>query len=390
MRIHPFLIATALAVVSSVPAAAQTAPAAAPACAQVTAANAEDCLRLNHVQVVGTHNSYHLAPEPAILKAIGEHAVSIDYTHRPLPYQLETLGVRQFEIDVYADPKGGYYAKPRVTELGPGLEQVRMPGPEMAAPGLKVLHMPQVDFQSTCATFTRCLTELRDWSKAHPRHVPIAVLIEVKGGEPPSERTRPAARPLPFDAAQLDGLDAEIRAVFDEVHILTPDDVRGNSATLRDAIASKGWPMLRESRGKILFAMDNAGAPRDAYLAGHPSLKGRVLFVSVEANHPAAAFMKLNDAMGPAADRIAAAVRDGFIVRTRSDEPGREAMTGDTTRRDSAFRSGAQYVSTDYPEPTPYESGKGYVVKLPGGAPVARCNPVSAPKGCQDAFLSER
>ena len=236
MRVLPFLVATALAVASSSRATAQSAPAA-PACVQVTAANAEDCLRLNHVQVVGTHNSYHAAPEPAILKAIGDHAASLDYTHRPLPYQLETL---------------------------------------------------------------------------------------------------------------------------------------------------------RESRGKILFAMDNAGAPRDAYLAGHPSLKGRVLFVSVEARHPAAAFMKLNDATGPAADRIAAAVRNGFIVRTRSDEPGREAVTGDTTRRDSAFRSGAQYVSTDYPEPSPYASGKGYVVNLPGGVPVARCNPVSAPKGCQDTFLSEK
>ena len=383
------LLAPVLCFVLPVAARAQVPPAV-PACTTVTAVTADDCLRLNHLQVVGTHNSYHLAPEPAVLKAIGARANGLDYTHRPLTYQLETLGVRQFEIDVYADPKGGYYARPRVTDLGPGLEHVPMPGPELNEPGLKVLHVPQVDFRSTCPTFRRCLTELRGWSLAHPRHVPIAVLIEVKGGEPANGRTPPQARPLPFDAAQIDGLDAEIRAVFDEVHLLTPDDVRGDAATLREAVAARGWPTLRASRGKVLFAMDNAGAPREAYLAGHPTLERRVLFVSVEPSHPAAAFLKLNDAMGPAADRIAAAVRDGFIVRTRADEPGREARTGDTTRRDSAFRSGAQYVSTDYPEPSPYASGKGYVVRLPGGAAVARCNPVAAPVGCRDEWVGER
>ena len=143
------LLAPVLCFVLPVAARAQVSPAL-PACTAVTAATADDCLRLNHLQVVGTHNSYHLAPEPAVLKAIGARANGLDYTHRPLTYQLETLGVRQFEIDVYADPKGGYYARPRVTDLGPGLEHVPMPGPEMNEPGLKVLHVPQVDFRSTC------------------------------------------------------------------------------------------------------------------------------------------------------------------------------------------------------------------------------------------------
>ncbi len=359
-------------------------------CTTITAATADDCLRLNHLQVVGTHNSYHIAPEPDILAALGNRARGVAYTHRPLAQQLEALGMRQFEIDVYADPQGGAYASPDLSALGPGLDRVRGPGPGMREPGLKVLHTPPYDFRTTCPTLRACLIEIRDWSQVHPRHVPIAVMIEVK--DPTADERHRALVPHapPFDAAQLDGLDVAIRAVFDEAHLLTPDDVRGNAATLRDAIAAHGWPTLREARGKVLFLMDNTGPHRDLYLEGREALQGRVMFVSVDATHPAAAFVKANDALGAGADRIARAVRAGSIVRTRADEPGREAHTGDTTRRDAALSSGAQYVSTDYPEPSPYPSGKGYVVRLPGTTGVARCNPVSAPPGCRDEWLTER
>ena len=50
-------------------------------------------------------------------------------------------------------------------------------------------------------------------------------------------------------------------------------------------------------------------------------------------------------------ERIAALVRDGYIVRTRADADTFEARTNSTERRDRALGSGAQYVSTDYPEP---------------------------------------
>ena len=56
----------------------------------------------------------------------------------------------------------------------------------------------------------------------------------------------------------------------------------------------------------------------------------------------------------------------------------KEARANDPTRRDRALAGGAQYVSTDYPEPRAEWSG--YCVKLPGGA-VARANPVSGPPG---------
>ena len=37
---------------------------------------------------------------------------TIDYTHAPIPEQLDQHGIRQFELDVFPDPDGGLYATP--------------------------------------------------------------------------------------------------------------------------------------------------------------------------------------------------------------------------------------------------------------------------------------
>jgi hypothetical protein len=143
---------------------------------------------------------------------------------------------------------------------------------------------------------------------------------------------------------------------------------------------------LRSARGKILFVLDNTDHHKASYLEGNPSLEGRVLFVSAEPGEPTAAFIKMNEALGPAEERIRQRVQEGFLIRTRSDIPTEEARSGDTKRRDAAFRSGAHYVSTDYPEPSPF--GSGYIARLPGGERLtARCNPVNAPNGCRNEWL---
>ena len=126
-------------------------------------------------------------------------------------------------------------------------------------------------------------------------------------------------------------------------------------------------------RGLVLFALDNEGSLRDLYLEGHPALRDRVIFASVAPGHPAAAWFKLNDPVKDF-DRIQRLVREGFLVRTRADADTRQSRTGDVSQRDKALASGAQFISTDYPEPDRRFSD--YCVRLPGGI-VARPNPVS-------------
>ena len=233
--------------------------------------------------MLGTHNSYHVAPPAAVLATLGARGRALEYTHKPLRTQLSELGVRQFELDVFADPAGGRFARPVALRTVKGLEP---PGPELLAPGFKVLHVQDIDYRSTCATLVACLRVIRDWSRSNPWHVPVLIMIEVKDEAIDDPDGLGFVKPVPIDADALRALDQEIRSVFDDAHILTPNRVRGTHPTLAAALQSEGWPLLRAVRGKVMFALDNTDDHRTDYLRGNPSLEGRVLFVSSASENP--------------------------------------------------------------------------------------------------------
>ena len=300
----------------------------------------DDTLRTNQVQVLATHNSYHIQQDAPIASS-----VTTQYTHAPLDQQLD-LGVRGFEIDVVNAPDGSF----------------------------PVLHTPVVDNTSNCTPLAQCLQVTRAWSKAHPGHVPIFILIEPKNDDVDFVIDPTLRR---FDAAGVDQLDKTVRSSLGR-QLITPDSVRGKSKTLRAAVTGRGWPTLGKTRGKVLVALNTAGAIRDAFLQGHPSLEKRAMFVTADEASPAAAVIKVDD---PDEARIQALVKQGFIVRTRADADLVEARANDVTRRDIALRSGAQIVSTDFEVAVPAIGGD-YVVQIPGGTP-AGCDPVNAPKNCR-------
>jgi hypothetical protein len=67
----------------------------------------------------------------------------------------------------------------------------------MRQPGFKVLHVPDVDVRASCLTFNACLGIVRDWSRVHPRHAPILILINAKDGRKPpaAPRCSPLTKP---------------------------------------------------------------------------------------------------------------------------------------------------------------------------------------------------
>ncbi len=341
-------------------------------------------VRLNEIQVLASHNSYHVEPEPTLLSALkgflGEQANGFEYTHRPMADELDA-GVRQVELDVFVDdPAGGRYAQPVLVPTL-GLEPV---DPAMSEPGLKVFHVQEVDYRSSCPTLVDCLTQVRDWSDAHPDHLPITIQIEAKDGTIPDPGLGFVV-PLPWTAADFGTLEAEIGSVFAPERVLTPDEVRGRFDTLAEAVQAGRWPTLDQARGQVMFVLDDKGAKRDAYRTQVPELADRSVFVDVPESDPDAAMMVVNDPIGDA-DRIRTLVEAGYIVRTRADGDTVQARTGDTTQRDAALASGGHYVSTDYIWPDD-RFGTGYVVDLPGDT-AARCNPVNAPRRCERADLS--
>jgi hypothetical protein len=348
-----------------------------------------DSVRLNQIQVIGTHNSYHagLAPSEAKLWEQKNPKLyqALEYRHRPLEEQLAS-GVRQIELDIYADSKGGRYAHPMGIDAvaAAGLPEDPQFDPDglMNKPGFKVMHVQELDYRSTCQQLIACLKIVRAWSQAHKDHVPIFILLETKESELPAEYH--ARVPEKFTKEVFDALDAEIRSVFKPDEMITPDQVRGKHATLEEAVLRNEWPTLATARGKVVFLMDQRPVG-PVYLEGHPALRGRIIFTNAQPGQPDCAFTEENDG---SQETIAALVSKGYLVRTRTDADTKQARSNDSARREIALASGAQLLSTDYPQSEPSQWTP-YFVALPGGA-VARCNPVNGPPSCSNqAFTTQ-
>lgn len=337
-------------------------------------------LKMNDLQAVGSHNSYKLAIPPVELELIRQYnpdsAASLDYSHLTLPIQLD-LGMRQIELDIVFDPQGGRFADPllpRQTATTYGAQPYD--SRDMHRPGFKVLHSQDLDVRSSCPTWVQCLEIIKSWSDQHPRHVPILIMFNAKEGGSAFPGVTPA---LDFSVAAYRALDAEILSVFPRQRIITPDEVRGNFPTLREAVLAGNWPDLDAARGRVFFALDEGPEKVRRYMDGNTSLQGLPIFVnSISEQEDHAAYFTINN---PVADqeRIRAAVKSGFIVRTRADANTSEARQNSTSRREAAFESGAQYISTDYY--VPRLEWNGYSVKLPGDSP-ARCNPLRRDAQC--------
>jgi len=347
----------------------------------------DNAIRINQIQVIGSHNSYHAGIAPSESKLFQEKNLKLyqafEYRHRPLDQQLNS-GIRQIELDIYADSTGGHYAHPggpvAVAAAGLPADPVFDPQGLMSKPGFKVMHVQDLDYRSTCQPFIACLEIVRTWSKAHPSHVPIYILIETKQTDlPPQYHALPTEK---FTLSTFDALDAEIHSVFAPDEMITPDQVRGKHKTLEEAVLQNQWPTLAKARGKVVFLMDQRPMG-PIYLEGHPALRGRVIFTNAAPGQPDCAFTEQNDGTQ---ETIADLVRKGYMVRTRTDADTKEARTGETIRRDAALASGAQLLSTDYPSSEP-SVWTNYSVSLPNGA-VARCNPVNASTECSDKALS--
>lgn len=329
-------------------------------------------LRISQLQVIGSHNSYKLAPQPELLhlmKLASRDVEGIDYAHLSLTDQLN-LGLRNLELDVYNDPDGGRYAAPlgnRLLREAGGTPWVHDPAGDLAKPGFKVIHDADFDFRTWHITLESAMATLREWSAANPGHLPIVVTFNCKQGKGPVPG---AVEAVPFDTDSLRALDAALVAGVGPDRVLRPDAVRGEHASLRQAVLNDGWPTVEQAQGKFIFVLDEGGETRAAYLRAFPGLRGAAMFADVPPDQPEAAIFVMNEP-----DRDEQKIREltdmGFMVRTRADAGTKEARATDFRRFEAAARSGAQIITTDYYIPDRKFSDR-YVVRFEGGALVRR------------------
>lgn len=291
-------------------------------------------IRINHIQFVGSHNSYKRAMPDGFIKHLmkvnPKLLKSLEYEHIPLSDQLD-LGIRKLELDVF------YVA-----------DEERFP----------VGHVQQIDMNSNCSTLRICLAQIISWSNNNSTHPPIWISFNAKDsyilGLPKPETFTPKAFAL-------------MDSIFEEI--------LGEKLIRPGEIVDLHWPLLDEARGKFILILDEVGKKRDIYLN---NWKSRPMFTNVNEGHPAAAIMIINDPIGQFKE-IQRLVRAGYMVRTRADADTLEARQNDSSRREAAFDSGAQAVSTDYYLPANH-FGNQYQVSLPRSV---ICNPVTAPVTCK-------
>ena len=351
-------------------------------------------LKLNQIQIIGSHNSYKKVPDPRVMKFLmkfrkqlgkDNDPIGLDYGQLPFDSQFSYYPVRGLEIDIQNDPKGGAFYKRKINALVHGMHQ-NSHVEALRQPGFKVLHIKDVDYQTNYFTFIDALTALKKWSDEHPNHLPIFINLETKTGGPGDAngflRFLGFKRTVPFDASACDSIDAEIKRVFGNElsSILTPDKLKGKYASLDDMAKNNGWPLLDQCRGKIVFIM--LGDIKDLYLQGHPGLAGRAMCMYSSPGQPECAFIMQDDPIHDSAS-IPVLVKKGYIVRTRSDAETVESRTNDTRPRDAAFVSGAQIISTDYYKPDLRFST--FDVKWDGNH-VGRVNPIT---GAGSGWLDE-
>lgn len=332
-------------------------------------------LRLDQLRMVGTAESYKQKPGSALMGLIRmggkKDAEALDYGHPSLQAQLDA-DVRALQFDVAYDPEGGAYKNP----AGASMAMDLLPGDyikAMSKPGFKVIHVLDVDYGSSCLALSDCLREVAAWSRAHPRHLPIIIALKTNDTKTPMPG---ATKPQPCDEAAMNALENEIRAVFTPERLITPDQLQGRHASLREAALAHAWPKLGAARGKVMFVLDDSAAKIRAYQGSRKSLEGRAMFVT--GDETLAAFVSVADPQKDGS-RIQQAVRSGLMVITRADEETREARENKTARRDAAFASGAQIVQTDFAAADPAIGN--YRVTLESN-PMAMCGTELQPERC--------
>lgn len=345
-----------------------------------------DTIAINKLQFLGSHNSYRIKNDTLwnelnrwkhpFTKTFVTN--SWNYTHLPLDTQLTKYGIRSLELDIYYDPQGGRYYKQKGNKKIKN--SVNSNIEDLNKPGLKVMHVPDYDYKTHHYLFKDALQTVKNWSDKNPNHEPLFIMVEMKDLQFmkfffPFKNTKT----LSFDKSAVETIDQEIEEVFGvgSNKIIVPDSLRKNYTTLRESILKSGWPTMKESRGKIFFVLMGSKNGLKNYLKEHENLSGRKMFVFTDENNTNAAFIKIGNPKKKFS-KIQNLVKQGFIVRTRTDAGGREARKENYERSEAAFESGAQIISTDfYSEQDYYFKNRknNFRIKLPNEK-VIRLNPI--------------
>jgi len=195
---------------------------------------------LNHFQIIGTHNSVHVA---------GLFSIFIPYwryTHTSLANQLN-IGVRHIELDLWFNKSIQKW---------------------------EIWHESIDRLTVTPLFLSDVLSHLMSWSKSHNNHFPLTFNLDIKGSyyagtsyfTPWLLGRGFSPNATKYDKYVFEMLEREILDIWHLPSLFTPASMllETKSKCVRDAIENFGWPTVEQLRGKSMFQLNLNGKKRVA------------------------------------------------------------------------------------------------------------------------------
>lgn len=279
-------------------------------------------LKFNELRYTATHNSYQTESVDVLKQIYGKlsdltfglvPATMADFVSPTLTDQLNS-GIFSFEIDVEVFDRDGEIS-------------------------FTCMHSPGLEMTTSCYDFALGMKEIAMWSDNNPGHLPITVIIEPKEIFIPFEDMKV----LNLDYAKV--LDKTLRETLGD-RLFTPDDMLREYESFGEMRRADDWCKVENMLGKVLILFHECNTT-EGYMELDPTLRTQAMFPMLRArdiDRDCASFLLINKPEGEY-DDIQKALDNKFIVRTRVDE----FTNISEKRREKAFESGAQIMSTDYP-----------------------------------------
>jgi hypothetical protein len=300
-----------------------------------------DGVKFNEVAYIATHNSYQLESVESYQKIYRNlETVTFGLVDGNAPlYNSDTLteqfnaGIRSIELDI----------------------ETVVDGDDVS---FVCSHSPLIDMTSSCYDFELALEEIRMWSDANPRHLPITVIVEPKIAFLLDKGMRF------FNLEYANRVDSLLREVFGD-KLITPADMMGDHTSLKEMRDADDWLTLEECAGKVVVLLHDTTVT-NKYIKQDESIKSQAMFPMLrykDRDKSYASFLIDNKPKDIAKHSQELIYEKNLIVRTRVDSFG----SYNEEDRKLTLESGAQILSTDYP-PRADMNGVEYYVDFGNGA----------------------
>lgn len=279
-------------------------------------------LKFNELRYTATHNSYQTESVDVLKQIYGKLSDltfglvpenTADFVSPTLTDQLNN-GIYSFEIDIEVFDRDGDVS-------------------------FTCMHNPRFQMTTSCYDFALAMKEIAMWSDNNPGHLPITVIIEPKEFFLPLEDMKV----LNLDYAKE--LDKTLKEALGG-RLFTPADMLREYESFGEMRRADDWCKVSDMLGKVLILFHECNTT-EGYIELDPTLRTQAMFPMLRAkdiDRDCASFLLINKPEGEY-DDIKEALDSNFVVRTRVDEFTKVTEK----RREKAFESGAQIISTDYP-----------------------------------------